>query len=269
MATRRAACSLGTKPTLVCGGVSSSSAAERELTAFVAESPIQRRPIVEAIKAFAATVAPGSDVLDAGAGDAPYRRLFVHCNYRTQDWPASPHTRASTADIVGDLRDLPVAAGSLDAVVCTEVLEHIETPWDALDEIHRVLRPGGRLFVTVPFVGELHEEPHDHYRYTSHGIRGLLERSAFVVDNVEPLTGYFQTMTHLLRIGGTAFRAPGSRSGLAATVATFLLLALSKALERPARLLDRIDNRHALPIGWVVEAHSVTGPVRSQVNTST
>lgn len=198
----------------------------------------------------------GSSVLDAGAGDAPYRHLFAHCHYATQDWPSSPHEGASRADVVADLRDLPVSDATYDAVVCTEVLEHIATPWEALDELHRVLRPEGLLFVTVPFVGELHEEPHDHYRYTSHGIQGLLERSGFIVEAVRPLTGYFQTLTHLLRVGGTSFLPRDRPVHLADRAIAFFLLVISKLFERPARLLDRRDHRRALPIGWSAVARS-------------
>jgi SAM-dependent methyltransferase len=229
-----------------------------ELSAFVRESPVHRPAIVAAVRSFAESLPRGARVLDAGAGMAPYRELFAHCDYVTHDWPASPHERAAQADVVADLRSLPVADGGFDAALCTEVLEHIATPVDAVSELRRVLRPGGRMLVTVPFVAQLHEEPHDHYRYTSFGLGGLLERGGFEVDAVEPLTGYFRTLVHTLRVGGLAIRARDRRSRPATRLAGFLLQALSVVLHPPARVLDRLDEHRGLPLGWAALA-SVPG----------
>ena len=128
----------------------------------------------------------GTRVLDAGAGEAPYRELFAHCDYVTADWENSPHALASASDIVGSLEALPVAARSFDAVVSTQVLEHVAEPLLVLRELHRVLRPAGKLYLTVPFVGELHEEPHDFFRYTPHGLRHLLTSAGFQVNATNP-----------------------------------------------------------------------------------
>jgi SAM-dependent methyltransferase len=202
------------------------------------------------VERFAATLSPGSRILDAGAGDSPYRELFAHCEYVSHDWPASPHERASEADIVGDLCALPVEDASFDAVLCTEVLEHVATPELAARELCRVLRPSGSLLVTVPFVAQLHEEPHDHFRYASHGIRGLLERAGFDVERVEPLTGYFMTVVHTLRVGGLAIRPVVGKARPATRLSGFLLQAASVLLAPLARALDRLDERRALPLGW-------------------
>jgi SAM-dependent methyltransferase len=225
-----------------------------ELSAFVRESPVHRPAIVAAVRRFAAGLPPGARVLDAGAGMAPYRELFAHCEYVTHDWPASPHERATSADVVADLCALPLADASFDAALCTEVLEHVATPLAAVDELCRVLRPGGRILVTVPFVAQLHEEPHDHYRFTSYGLRGLLERGGFQVDSVEPLTGYFRTVVHTLRVGGLAIRARDRPSRPATRLAGLLLQALSVLLHPLARTLDGLDEHRGLPLGWAALA---------------
>jgi SAM-dependent methyltransferase len=223
--------------------------------AFVAISPIQRAAIAEAVAAEAAAIAAGSRVLDAGAGAAPYRPLFGHCDYVTQDWPGSVHGGARGPDIVADLHHLPVADASFDAVVCTEVLEHVAEPAIVLAELSRALRPGGRLLLTVPFVIELHEEPHDHYRYTSHGLRGLLERAGFADIDVRPSSGWFATLAQTLRHGGASMLAPGVKGRLGTRALMLALLGAGSLVGRLAPTLDRrLDARRALPLGWIARA---------------
>ena len=223
-----------------------------DVARFVAESPIQRAPIAAAVAAAAATLPPGAEVLDAGAGDAPYRPLFTHCAYHTQDWPGSVHPGAQRADVVADLHDLPLAAEAFDFVLCTEVLEHVADPGRCAVELRRVLRPGGWILVTVPFVGELHEEPHDFRRFTSHGIETTLRDARFTDVGAYPLTGYYGTLAHVLRHGGLATRPPAGRQRAGGAAIAYGLLALSGVLQRLAPAIDRrIDERRALPVGWV------------------
>lgn len=222
------------------------------VTAFVAESPIQREPIAAAVTAAAASLPGGARVLDAGAGEAPYRPLFAHCRYVTQDWPSSVHTGAATADVVGDLHDLEVTDCSFDFVLCTEVLEHVADPARVCAELHRVLRPGGGILVTVPFVGELHEEPYDYRRFTSHGIEATLTDAGFESSAAEPLTGYFGTLAHVLRHAGLSTRPVTGRASAASRATAWLLLCISAVLQRlTARLDPALDQRGAFPVGWI------------------
>jgi SAM-dependent methyltransferase len=237
--------------TLVWAAVVAVRSSRSGLAAFVRESPIHRPAILAAVECFAAALPAGSRVLDAGAGQAPYRELFAHCDHVAHDWPASPHSGAAGADLIADIRALPLADGEFDAVLCTEVLEHVAAPDAAARELFRVLRPGGRLLVTVPFVAELHEAPHDHYRYTSFGIRGVLERVGFLVESVEPSSGYFATIAHLMRVGGLAMRPDDSRARAGTRLAGLALQAASLLLAPAAPALDRLDERRGLPLGWV------------------
>lgn len=197
-------------------------------------------------------------MLDAGAGEAPYRALFAHCDYITQDWPGTVHDGARASDVIADLHDLPVADGTFDAVICTEVLEHVAEPHRVVAELHRILRPGGHLLVTVPFVIELHEEPHDHYRYTSHGIRGVLERGGFTGVEVAPSTGWFSTVAQTLRHSHASVTPVDSSpdADVLSRIVGALMLALGEILRRLAPMLDRrFDRRRALPLGWVARAY--------------
>ena len=96
-------------------------------------------------------------ILDVGGGGrftkwlAEYRDLFSNCDYKTMDFDHS-----TGADVVGDIHKIPLADGSVDAVICGSVLEHVENPILAIQEIHRVLKDGGKLFVSIPSIYPYH-----------------------------------------------------------------------------------------------------------------
>lgn len=165
---------------------------------FTLGEPYIRIPILDFITVAAKSLAPGSRVVDVGAGDAPYRELFAHTEYMTVDWEQSVHVDAGSSDVIASADRLPFEDTAFDAVVLTEVLEHLPEPGQALREILRVLRPGGRLFLTTPLVWVLHEMPHDYYRYTPPALTRLLERSGFEVIDIKPTSDFFTTLAQLM-----------------------------------------------------------------------
>jgi SAM-dependent methyltransferase len=232
------------------------------LAAHVAAAPLERRAILRFVERAAQAAAPGSKVLDAGAGDAPYRELFAHTRYVTTDWQASPHAGARQADVIASLDRLPLEDAAFDHVVCTQVLEHVPDPRAVLDELARVLEPGGRLWLTAPFVGELHEEPHDYFRFTSHGLRRLVQDAGMEVLELEPLTGYFTTLAHAARNCGLATGVTAEAS-LRRRALAALFRSVAAALPR----LDALDTRRALPLGWGLVAQR-TAPRQAPASTS-
>lgn len=72
-------------------------------------------------------------------------------------------------DLLADAHKLPFADQSLDAVYSNAVLEHVQRPWKVSEEIYRVLRPGGKVFINVPFLNIIHDE-HDYFRFTDRGL---------------------------------------------------------------------------------------------------
>jgi hypothetical protein len=88
-------------------------------------------------------------------------------------------------DVLSDAAALAFADNCFDAVVCSEVLEHVPDPRRVLVECHRVLKPGGVLLITVPFLYQIHADPHDYGRYTDYFWREVLAAAGFGVVEIE------------------------------------------------------------------------------------
>lgn len=133
-------------------------------------------------------------VLDAGAGRGAYRDLLLR---HAGSYVGLDMTPSHATNVVGDAQQLPFADASFDTVFCSQVLEHVPQPWLALAEFRRVLKPGGRLILSVPHISWLHNEPHDYYRYTCHGIGFLLQMSSLRELSTVPAGGLFSLLGHI------------------------------------------------------------------------
>ncbi|GAB4244108.1 MAG: methyltransferase domain-containing protein [Acidobacteriota bacterium] len=166
---------------------------------------LQRRlyPVDAAIREWVAEAAesapPGAWVLDAGAGEGRFRGRFRHCRYVGLDAAVGDRSwDYSHLDVLGRLESLPFAAARFDVAIHTQVLEHVRDPRVVLQELGRVLRPGGRLFLTAPQGWPEHQVPEDYFRFTRYALRHLLESAGFVVEELEPMGGYFHYLGHRL-----------------------------------------------------------------------
>lgn len=132
------------------------------------------------------------NILDFGCGSKPYESLFVNASsYVGVDLETSGHDhQSSKVDYFYDGKTLPFPTGHFDAVVCFEVLEHVFNIDEVLAEIKRVLKPNGQLLVTIPFAWDEHEAPYDFARYTSYGIKHILEKNQFDVIEIRKSTTY-------------------------------------------------------------------------------
>ena len=192
------------------------------------------------------TVAPGQRVLDAGAGRAPYRKLFDHAAYETADFLAVKGKKYAQPDYVCDLASIPVEDARFDHVLLTQVLEHLPDPSLVLTELHRVLKPGGTLWLTAPLFYAEHEKPYDFFRYTRFGLRHLLEGAGFRVEEVEWMEGYLGTLSYQARVMSRAL--PASRADYGGGLSGLALAGGARVARRAGRhaanVLARLDLRY-------------------------
>ena len=210
------------------------------------------------VETWASQLPSGARVLDAGAGECQYRGLFSHCQYLTQDFCAYEGSDSGVSaetwsygaiNFVSDITDIPVSSGYFDAVICTEVLEHLPEPIAALREFSRLLRPGGRLCLTAPLMSGLHQEPHHYYGgFTPHFYRKYLDEVEFDVVVIQPIGGLLSNVSQeILRVARVA-KSQNKR------IPFLVRMALAAWLPR---YLYRNDQRYWVPeftIGYMVNA---------------
>jgi SAM-dependent methyltransferase len=161
-------------------------------------------------------------VVDLGCGERPYEHdILSHAaQYIGIDWNNTLHNLR--ADIAADIsKPLPIRDECADNVVAFEVLEHVAEPGVMLAEACRILRPGGGLFLSVPFQWWEHEAPWDFYRYTRHGLKHLLTKAGFIEITVQPTSGFWAMW--ILKLNYQLARLPrGPRPVRALTRAAFV-----------------------------------------------
>jgi len=138
------------------------------------------------------------NLLDVGCGSKPYRELFSVETYTGLDIDSENSRKRAIADAFYDGEKFPFSNAAFDCVLCNQVLEHVFNPSEFLGEINRVLPSGGLLLLTVPFVWDEHEQPYDYARYSSFGLKSLLERGGFAVVEHRKLGADASTICQLI-----------------------------------------------------------------------
>lgn len=201
----------------------------------------------EWVRAQAATLPKGSSVLDAGAGASKYRPFFAHCQYKTQDFclyqgPLVKYLQP--IDYVCDITSIPLPDGALDAILCTEVIEHVVDPMTVLAEFHRLLKPGGRLLITAPLLSHLHMEPFHYYGgFTHYWYEYWLPRKGFTIESVTRAGGPGRTCTTFCQAFYTSWSEAEKRLQLPQRVLSLGYRALAKIIVHYLlpRVLPRFD----------------------------
>jgi len=135
-------------------------------------------------------------VLDVGCGVKPYYPFFAHV---AAEFVGVDVVENPAAELLGPVEALPVEDASFDVVLCTQVLEHCDDPAQAVRELRRVTRPGGRVLVSTHGVQVYHPSPVDYWRWTHAGLRRLFEQSgSWSTLTVEPAAGTGSALAMLL-----------------------------------------------------------------------
>lgn len=151
------------------------------------------RPIVQFLRHHARAMPTGGEVLDIGCGDKPYRALFP----QAKTYVGVDHELGGRADVVAEAWDLPFKTHRFDLVLATEVLEHVKYLEKAVTELKRVVKPGGLILVTVPFLFPEHGQPDDYWRLTRDGLRFLFaDEEIMEVRGANGTAGTLATLTN-------------------------------------------------------------------------
>jgi SAM-dependent methyltransferase len=175
---------------------------------------VPRKAILAAVKECAPQLK--GDLLDIGCGQMPYRELILDLNknvkrYIGLDLEVSSIHDTSIADLFWNGESIPLENNAVDSAMATEVLEHSFSPDQTVKEIHRVLKPGGLFFFTIPFIWPLHEVPYDAYRYTPFSLRMHLEKAGFENIKLFSLGGWNASLAQLLGLWLTESKPVGFR----------------------------------------------------------
>jgi SAM-dependent methyltransferase len=222
---------------------------------------IGRWYVTKYVQEVAASLPARSSILDAGAGEGAYKKYFGHCDYKAIDLGVGESKwNYTNLDYIAPLDKMPIENDSFDSVLCTQVLEHLELPRESVREMFRVLKPGGRLFLTVPMAQGEHQTPYDFFRYTSFGLRSICKDAGFSEITIKPFGGLWVRWAYEIPNCLTYLPSTGIRQGRingvgVALVPLKLLIILGRpVIQRLFVFLDRFDIKKDDPFGWSCEA---------------
>ncbi|WP_082592186.1 class I SAM-dependent methyltransferase [Stenotrophomonas nitritireducens] len=197
-------------------------------------------------------IGAGGSVIDIGAGELKYRSQFSHCRYVSNDLCVGDEGwNYEGIDLVSSAYAIPVEDDSFDAVLCIQVMEHLDNPDGAFREFHRILKGRGRAYVSAPLLAGEHQQPHDFLRYTRYGFSVLGERNGFRVLSISPHGGCAIAVETLM---WAAFweLAPLPRQSLARYAVYVLLYPVKLLTGALALLLDMLDKKKSMTINYNV-----------------
>ena len=218
-------------------------AVERLLPGFLRRRVLYFEACIEdAVTAFARALPEGVRVLDAGAGEMRHAPFFERQRYFGIDLGVGDAAwDYGKLHAVADLTALPFPERCFQAALNIVTLEHVKDPLAALRELQRVLDAGASALVIVPHEWEVHQSPHDYFRYTRHGMAYLFETAGFSSCSIQPVGGFFRLLARRLMNSVQFF-----------PVIFFPFLALLLAI--PALLLpllDPLDRERNFTLGYI------------------
>ena len=139
----------------------------------------------------------GKKLLDIGAGGCQYKNRFKNLIYKSQD---VKNNEQKIIDYVCDIKSIPVKKNSFDYILCTQVLEHLKEPHLAFKEFNRILKKGGKIFLTTHLSFEEHMVPIDYFRFTRYGLEYLSRSNGFKIERLEPQGGRFIVLAKEIQV---------------------------------------------------------------------
>jgi len=146
-------------------------------------------------------------LLDVGCGKMPYKEILLQPQGSAEkylgldlDSPVTESYSVVRPDLLWEGKTIPLTDGSVDSVMLTEVLEHCFEPAAVLKETCRVLKKGGYVLITVPFLWPLHDVPYDEYRYTPFSLEKLLQGAGYGNVQVNALGGWNASLGQMLAL---------------------------------------------------------------------
>jgi len=197
------------------------------------------------------------NLLDVGCGKKTYAHLFTNVNrYIGLDLPMTMHG-ISQVDVIGSTLALPFQNESFDCLLCTEVLEHIPDPLMALHEMWRVVKVEDLLLLTVPLSEQLHEEPHDYYRFTRYGLSYLLRKSGWKILKIYERGGAWLELGY--RLSSFLYSSIGAKRKAKGRLDPFfflrpVIIIVCAGLQFIAATLDSVCRSRLSTIGYVAIA---------------
>lgn len=202
-------------------------------------------------------------LLDLGAGNQPFKVWYSGLAEKCVSVDVTP---APGLDVLSMAAPLPFGSSTFDTVLCTSVLEHVPDAEAVVSEIARVLKPGGRLLITVPFLYPTHEAPYDFWRTTHLGLRSVLTRHGLEVDTVAAQGGPGLLVAHYLiasfaQLMMVFAKQLGRFGSLADNRLARTLIAAPQDLVRSRLSYHLTPLSRAASLGYMAVAHK---PVRSE-----
>jgi SAM-dependent methyltransferase len=188
-------------------------------------------------------------LLDIGCGNMPYKSIFDH---KVNEY-VGLDIHNPLADIRADFLKARIPKSSYDTVLCTQVLEHIYDPNRCMSKIHSVLKKGGVVILTAPFMGSLHETPHDYYRFTKYSLDYLFKKFGFRIMYIHEQGNWISALGQ----EGIFYLESTCNRHLLKYPKRLLQVCIQLTIRMLARLPKRFTKPDRCPINYIVLAQKI------------
>jgi len=193
--------------------------------------------------------------VDIGSGNSPYKKIILPNvdEYIAVDKSNIHKHMFQTSKekfIDADIKDLPFDNNSIDTVILTQVLEHIDDPYKAMDEVKRVIKKDGILILSVPFIYQAHAVPYDYFRFSEYGLKKLLKDYDYEILEFH-YQGYLGTTIFSI-INCWIWNLSSQNKLLRNTILLPFLLLIFTINNIFGRILDKIKMKEFTPNFWVI-----------------